>query len=195
METAFVVLGGLGFLVLISAGIVIGIYNGIIQNKNRVKRAWADVIAYQTNKLKVVPQLEAGVKQYQEFESGTLRQITELRSALGGLSKENIDMAKLAQVENLSQSLLSGLRVTVEAYPQLKVSELYLKWMKELTELQENITAALAIFNGSVETFNNGIQVFPSSIVNSLFNKEETLNTFSDKSAEKEFEYQPNFTH
>lgn len=169
------------------------IYNGIIRNKNSAKRAWSDVIAWQVNKLKVIPELARGVQDYKEFEQSTLTKVTELRSSIAGLSKDKIDVSQLAKVEALSQQLLSGLKVTVEAYPQLKASDLYLKWMKELSEIQENITAALGVYNRNVEEFNNGIQTFPASMINGMFNKEVALEIFSDTAAAQELEYKPNF--
>ncbi|MBI2048064.1 MAG: LemA family protein [Parcubacteria group bacterium] len=184
----------IGLLVVgaILASIIIGIYNGIISRKNRVKRAWADVIAYERQKMKVIPELERGLKEYQKFEKDTLAQVTELRSSLNRLSGDTVNPSALQMVETLSKNLLAGLKVTFEAYPELKTSNLYQKWMKELTELQEQITAALAIFNRGVEDFNNGIQAFPANLVNANLNKEKPIDIFTDRAAQAEYEYQPN---
>lgn len=171
---------------------VVSIYNGIISRKNRIKRAWADVIAYERQKMKVIPELQKGIRQYQQFEKSTLTQVTKLRSSLDELSRETMNPSALQAVEALSKNLLAGLKVTFEAYPELKASDLYQKWMKELTELQEQITAALTIFNNAVESFNNGIQVFPNNVVNSFLNKEKMIQVFTDTAAQKEYEYQPN---
>ena len=171
--------------------IVIVIYNGIVSGKNRVKRAWADVIAYQMKKMKVIPELEKGMKDYKQFEQDTFTKVAEVRSAVAKLSDDAIDPKLLKVAERASQSLLSGLRATFEAYPDLKTSELYKKWMNSLEEMQENITAAITIFNGTVEDFNDSIMMFPSSMVNNMFNKEKELSTFADSAAQGEFEYKP----
>ncbi|MFP3480741.1 LemA family protein, partial [Burkholderia sp. SIMBA_057] len=80
----------------------------------------------------------------------------------------------------------------VENYPELKASETYQKLMREITDQQENIGAAIRIFNQNVEDFNNGIEVFPNSLVNSMLNHKEKIKTFSDSQAEEGFEYKPN---
>jgi LemA protein len=65
--------------------------------------------------------------------------------------------------------------------------------MREITEQQENIGAAITIFNGAVEVFNNSIQMFPNSFVNGCLNKKSIIIPFSDSQASAAFEYKPNF--
>jgi LemA protein len=89
---------------------------------------------------------------------------------------------------------MSGLNVAVEAYPELKASDLYKGWMKELAEAESNVAAAIQIFNRNVEDFNNSLQVFPGNMVNGFFNREKPLATFTDPEAEADFEYKPQFT-
>ena len=192
MSVGLIVLGVLALIGLILVFSVVGMYNGIVEGKNRVKRAWADVIAYQVQKMKVIPELERGMKQYQEFEQGTLQKLTELRSSLGRLSGDVIDPEQLQKVQAQSQTLFGGLRATFEAYPNLKTSDLYQKWMKELAETQSNITAAITIFNETVQSFNNALQEFPSNMVNSSLNHETPVKVFSDTAAQAEFEYRSN---
>jgi LemA protein len=50
--------------------------------------------------------------------------------------------------------------------------------MKEISELQDNIAAAITIFNRNVEAFNTGIQTFPNSLVNSTITKEQSYQSF-----------------
>lgn len=191
MTLILFVIGGIAFFLLISLLISIDIHNCIIAAKNRVKRAWGDVIAFQVNKMKVIPELEKGIKGYQEFEQGTLTKLIELRSFVTSLSKDTVDVEKLEKIENHSRAIIDGLRVTFENYPQLKTSDLYSRWMKELSEIQANITAAIGIFNAGVEEFNNRIQSFPGSMVNSIWNKEFAINTFTDTAASGEFGFKP----
>lgn len=172
--------------------VIIAIYNAIINRANAVERAWANVITQERQKNKIIPHLEDVVKDYKEFEQGTLTKVTELRSALQGLDSGKVDTAKLEQAEAKTGELLKSLNVTVENYPELKASETYQKLMREITDQQENIGAAIRIFNQNVEDFNNGIEVFPNSLVNAMLNRKEKIKTFSDSQAEEGFEYKPN---
>lgn len=183
------------FLVLVGVIIlaIIIIYNGIISRANAAQRAWANVITQERQKNKIIPHLQTVTEQYQQFESGVQEKITALRSALGGLSSEKMDTNKLAEVETATRNLVQGMHIAVENYPELKANEMFGKLMREIAEQQENIGAAIRIFNQNVEAFNNGIEIFPNSMVNSLLNKKSKLNTFNDTEAEAGFDYKPNF--
>lgn len=182
---ALAVVGIIGIFIVVT-------YNGIVNRKNAVKRAWADVMTQERQKNKILPELEKAVNQYGEFEQGLLTKITQLRAALGQLPSDTPDTSKLQEVEKLSENVLSGISVSVEAYPELKASELFNNLMREITEQQEHIGAAIRIFNYNVEQFNNGIQNFPANMVNGLLNKEIQIDTFSDSEAAQGFEYKPN---
>ena len=194
METGLIVLGVAVFVAFVAIATVIGLRNGIVSAKNRVKRAWADVIAYQRKKLNVIPALEQGLKDYKAYEQGELEKLTALRSSVAKLSPDAVNVSQLQEVDQHSKSLLSGLRVAVEAYPALKASDLYAGWMRELSEAEENIAAAIVIFNSTVQGFNDRLQKFPGNLVNARFNRERPLETFTDSAAQSAIEYQPTFT-
>lgn len=185
MELLLVLIG----LAVLAVVVGIPIYNGIIKRKNAVERAWAGVITQERQKNQILPDLESVVKQHKEFESRTLEDITRLRSHLDKLDSSDINTQVLAEVESAMSAIKKGLQLTVEAYPELRTADLMQKLMKEITEQQENVGAALRIFNQNVEAFNSGIQVFPNSLVNQWFNRESKIKTFSDSEAESGFEY------
>lgn len=173
-------------------GLLIWIYNGIVQRYNAVDRAWASVMAQQRQKNKIIPHVESLVEQYKLHEASVLAEVTKLRNTLHSLDEKNMDTAKVAKAEEQTRSLIQGLKVAVEAYPDLKASDSYLKVMTEISEQQQQVGAAIRIFNGNVEDFNNAIQMFPGSFVNRLFNRKHSINSFSDKEAQADFEYKPN---
>ena len=193
MNMGLIIILGLFFILLLVIGSIVAAHNDIIRGKNQAKRAWSDVVAYELKKLKILPGFRDALEEYKEFEKDVLEKITTLRSSLSKLSQHDIEPEKMQEVRDTTQGLLRGLNVTFEAYPNLKSSDLYSHWMKELSDLEGNITAAIAIFNEAVEAFNNSIQTFPSSAINNLWNKEGVLNTFTDTKASGELEYQPNF--
>lgn len=188
-------MSGTLIILAIVAVIIIGsiaIYNSIINKMNAVERGWADVITQERQKNKTLPNLEKIAEQYASYESGLQTQITELRSALQRLTADKMDLATLAETEKRTTSLLNNLYAVSENYPDLKASELFNNLMREIAEQQDNIAAAIRIFNQNVEDFNNTIQIFPNSLVNSLFNKKSKLQTFTDSEAQDGFEYKPN---
>ncbi|GAA4885210.1 LemA family protein [Ferrimonas pelagia] len=183
-------------LVAIPAVLIIGIivvYNGIIGAYNAVERGWASVLTQERQKNKIIPTIEKLVEDYKLHESGVLTEVTKLRSALADLKEGQMDANCLAKAEQSTAGLMKGLQVAVEAYPELKASDVYLKLMAEISEQQAQIGAAIRIFNQNVEDFNNKIQMFPGSVVNGMFNKKQKINTFTDQEAESGFDYKPNF--
>lgn len=165
------------------------IYNGIIGNDNQTKRAWADVLVHERQKIKTLDALKAEADSYKNFEEGVLTKITSLRSQIAGLP-EGADIKALAATQVNTESLLSGLRLSVEAYPELNASKVLNNLMREIAEQQENVAAALKIFNASIENFNNSIQMFPGSLVNNTLNKLKSKESFKDTDASNSFDIQ-----
>ena len=189
MSTTTLVIIGIIALLLV---MVIAIYNGIINRENAVKRAWADVITQERQKNKILPHIEQVASRYTEFEENVQTQIAALRSALAKLHSDRPDTQRLAEVEQQTRQLMQGINIAVEAYPELKASELFNNLMREISEQQENIGAAIRLYNQNVEDFNNGITVFPNVLVNNWFMHKQPVNTFTDQEAAAGFDYRPN---
>ena len=176
---AYITLGVLALIVIIA----IAINNGIIGRNNMVKRAWADVITYERQKNETLPMLEKEAHKYLDHEKSLLADIAALRSAIDRTSANTVNTDDLAAIEAATQKLMSGFNVAVEAYPDLKGADVTMSMMREISELQDNVSAAISIFNSNVEAFNTGIQIFPHSLINSMMAKQEAYKPFENKEA------------
>ena len=180
-------------LLMLAFGIAaIVIRNNIIRHHNATQRAWADVATYERQKVKVLDGLAPLVEQYAGFEKGTLEKVTELRQQIMTLNLDNTDISQLQRIESLSKELMQSLHVVVENYPELKANEVYLRMMNEIDEQNENVSAAISIFNRNVELFNNHIQIFPNNIVNTVTAGKKPIRSFRDNNLQN-FDYRPNF--
>ena len=175
--------------ILIVSFIVLLTYNAIIKNKNSVIRSWADVIAYERQKNNILPKIGSIIKEYQGYERDVQIKITQLRTSIDNLKTDELNNKILKEVEDQTRTLIKGIRVNLENYPDLKASIFIQSFMHKITKQQENIAAAIAIFNKNVEEFNNGIQTFPGHIVNNYLNKQKQIEPFSDQKASDTFEY------
>lgn len=187
---------GLGiFLLLMLALLILAIMirNTIVRHHNASIRAWSDVASYERQKIKILDGLQTLVEQYSSFEQGTLEKVTELRRNILNLNINSTDVSQLQRIESLNQELMCSLNVVVENYPELKANEIYLKMMNEIEEQNENVGAAITIFNRNVELFNNYIQVFPNNIINTLTLSKKAIRPFRDQAATQNFDYRPNF--
>lgn len=169
------------------------LYNSIVRAYNLVKRGWADVLTQERQRGNMIPQLESVLKQHKDYESSLLENVTRLRAGIDALDTNVIDTKKQHEVNLASKELLKGIQVAVEAYPELGATQSFSKVMAEITEQEENVGAALRIFNQNVAMFNSLIQNFPANIVNSFTLKKQAIDVFEDEVAASAFSYKPNF--
>lgn len=179
------------FVVILIWGIMVR--NNIVRYFNATKRAWSEVANFERQKVKTLETLERTLAEYTQFEKSTLEKVTELRQQILNLNLKDADIGQLQHIEKLNTDLMKSLSVVVENYPELKADQLYLKMMDDIQEQNENVGAAITIFNRNVEAFNNTIQIFPNNLVNSVTLSKKEIRPFSDNLVAQNFDYRPNF--
>lgn len=159
----------IGVLVLIALWVV-SLYNGLVRLRNRRQNAFADIDVQLRQRHDLVPQLVEVVKGYAGHEKEVFLKVTEARSA--AVSATTID-GKIAAEQQLS-SALQGLRVQVEAYPELKANQNFLQLQEELSDIENKLAASRRFFNGATTEYNNSVESFPSNLIarNFGFHKE-----------------------
>lgn len=152
------------FCVLVILPMIV-IYNGLIGKKNQVEYAFSSIDTMLKKRTDLIPNLVATVKEYMDHESEVLTEVTKLRSQVlsGGLSDD-----EKIKVENKLTQALSNFLVTVEKYPDLKANQNFNQLQRTLNETEEQISASRRSYNAAVMDFNNGIEMFPSSIIASF---------------------------
>jgi LemA protein len=118
------------------------------------------------------------VKGYMGHERGVLTEITEARSnamKAGSISEK-------ISAENRLSTALEGLKVSVEAYPDLKASQNFLDLQNEISDIENKIAAARRFFNSATKELNVAIELFPSNLIATLFNfKREAMFELGDQ--------------
>jgi LemA protein len=167
----------MGFLIFLGLVVLIifwfiGIYNRMVRLRNKRQNAFADIDVQLKQRHDLVPQLVEVVKGYATHERELLTRITEARTAAMGAT--TID-EKIAAEGKLS-SALQGLKVQVEAYPDLKANQNFLQLQEELSDIENKLAAARRFFNGATTEYNTSIETFPANIVAGSFGfRRETL--------------------
>jgi LemA protein len=149
-----------GILVLIAIWMV-SLYNGLVKLRNRRQNAFADIDVQLRQRHDLVPQLVETVKGYAAHEKGVLLQVTEARSV--AINAKTID-DKIAAEQQLTAAL-QGLRVQVEAYPELKANQNFLQLQEELSDIENKLAASRRFFNGATTEYNNAVESFPGNLV------------------------------
>lgn len=151
---------------------LIAIYNGLVRLRNTRQNAFADIDVQLRQRHDLVPQLVETVKGYATHEKELLMRVTQARTAAMGAT--TID--EKIKTETQLSAALQGLKVSVEAYPDLKANQNFLQLQEELSDIENKLAAARRYFNAATTEYNIGIETFPSNLIaNSFGFKRETL--------------------
>ena len=155
-----------GIVVVVLIVALSSMYNGLVKLRNNRENAFANIDVQLKQRFDLVPQLVNTVKGYAGHEKETLEKVTAARAA--AMNANTVD-EKVAADKALSGAL-AGLRVSLEAYPELKANQNFLQLQNELSDIENKLSAARRFFNSATREFNNACEVFPSNIVAGMFN-------------------------
>ncbi|MBR6036421.1 MAG: LemA family protein [Bacteroidaceae bacterium] len=161
MVTTFIIIAVVVVLVIV----VIGIYNNLVKLRNNRENAFADIDVQLKQRYDLVPQLVATVKGYASHEKELLETITAARSA--AMSANSID--DKIKADNMMTSALAGLKVQVEAYPDLKANQNFMQLQGELSDIENKLAAVRRYFNSATRELNNAVQTFPANLIAGMF--------------------------
>ena len=143
----------------------VGIYNSLVRLRNNRENAFADIDVQLKQRYDLVPQLVSTVKGYAAHEKELLESITAARTA--AMSASSID-DKIKADQQLT-SALAGLKVQVEAYPDLKANQNFLQLQGELSDIENKLAAVRRYFNSATRELNNAVQTFPNNLLAGMF--------------------------
>ena len=151
---------------------LIGIYNSLVRLRNTRQNAFADIDVQLKQRHDLIPQLVETVKGYATHEKELLMRVTQARTAAMGAT--TID--EKIKTETQLSSALQGLKVSVEAYPDLKANQNFLQLQEELSDIENKLAAVRRYFNAATTEYNTGIETFPSNLIANNFGfKRETM--------------------
>ena len=159
--TLFIILGVIVLLALWA----ISIYNGLVRLRNNRENAFANIDVQLKQRYDLVPQLVSTVKGYASHEKELLEKVTAARSAAMSATNINDKMAADQQLTNA----LAGLKVSVEAYPDLKANQNFLQLQSELSDIENKLAATRRFFNSTTRELNNSVQTFPNNLLAGIF--------------------------
>ena len=161
MVTTIIIIAVVAVIILA----IIGMYNNLVKLRNNRENAFADIDVQLKQRFDLVPQLVATVKGYATHEKELLENITAARTA--GVNATSID-DKIKADQQLT-SALAGLKVQVEAYPDLKANQNFMQLQGELADIENKLAAVRRFFNSATRELNTAVQSFPSNIFAGMF--------------------------
>ena len=168
-------------IVAILAIWLVSIYNRLVKLRNNRENAFANIDVQLKQRCDLIPQLVATVKGYATHEKETLQRVTDARAASMGAQTIN-DKVK---ADNMMTSALAGLKVSLEAYPDLKANQNFLELQSQLEGTENRINVARKDFNDSAKEYNTSLRRFPRNIIASMFGFEKRNYFEAEAGAEK----------
>ena len=145
--------------------ILVGMYNGLIRARNRVKEAWSGIDVQLRRRASLVPNLVETVRGYAEHERETFEAVTRARSML----QQAGTPADAGQANNMLTQALRSLFAVAEAYPELQAAENFRQLQTELSDIEEKIAFARQFYNTNVLDYNNRLQTVPTVFIANMF--------------------------
>lgn len=144
--------------------IVVGIFNGLVQCKENVNKAWANIDVILKQRYDEIPQLIKICEQYIQFEQGM---INRMMTARENMVRGNKVSDKIVASNELSRGI-NHLLAVGENYPDLKSNQNFLHIQKRLSSLEETLADRREFYNDSVNILNIRVQEFPDMFVANL---------------------------
>ncbi len=116
-------------VLVITAFVLIGMYNSLVQLRVRTDTAWSDIDVQLKRRHDLIPNLVETVKGYAAHEKSTFENVTKFRSQ----AMQATTPGDKAIAENQLSGALKSLFAVAENYPELKASQ-------EFTQLQNSLT-------------------------------------------------------
>jgi LemA protein len=152
-------------ILVIIAFYIVSIYNRLVSLRLRRENAFADIDVQLRQRHDLIPQLVSSVKGYMRHEEGVLTRVTEARTramSAGSISE------KIAAESQLSQAM-AGLRIQIEAYPDLKANQNVLQLQEEISDVENKLASVRRFFNSSTKELNTAVQKFPNVVFAGMF--------------------------
>lgn len=138
-------------------------YNTIQSYDEQAAQAKQNIDAQLQRRADLIPNLVNTVKGFAAQEEKVLTEVTQARAGLvGALQKPGgSDPAELANANAQLTGALGRLTVAIEAYPELKSNENFLRLQDELTGTENRIAVSRTDYNNAVRQYNEYIRKFP----------------------------------
>jgi LemA protein len=148
-------------VLVLFGGFIAGLYNGLIQLRNKTQEAWSDIDVQLKRRYDLVPNLVETVKGYARHEDKVFTEVTEARSR----AMQAEDPKTRGEAEAGLSGALKSLFAVAESYPELKASTNFSQLQEQLSEIEDQIQNARRYYNGNVRELNTKIEVFPNNLL------------------------------
>ena len=166
-------------LLLALAGYVIGIYNKLVNARNKVENQFSQVDIQLKRRADLIPNLVETVKGYTKHEEEVLTKVTQLRTSWANAST----VGEKAELSNELSGALKTIMAVSENYPDLKANQNFAQMQEELQNTENKVAYSRQFYNDTVTKYNTKLQLFPTSLIAGIlhFTEEELFRVDSEE--------------
>lgn len=163
-------------IVLVVIGWIVSIYNRLVRLKNQVQNSWAQIDVQLKRRHDLIPNLVECVKEYMQYEKGTLQAVIDARSRASGAREQVAQdggptgkggLKELIGAETALSGALGNIFALAENYPKLRATENMQNLQEELTSTENKVAFSRQAYNDTAMSYN----IAQSTIPNSFFAK------------------------
>ena len=144
---------------------VVSAYNGLVRARQKVNNAWSQIDVQLQRRFDLIPNLVETVKGYTKHEEKVFTDVAKLRTSWANAS----GVKEKAELSNELSGALKTIMAVSESYPELKANENFLQMQEELQNTENKISYSRQFYNDTVTKYNTRIEVFPDSLIASMF--------------------------
>jgi LemA protein len=170
MKRSYVVLGVIGAIILFAFLGYYNSYNKAVKLQEGVGEKWGNVQSAYQRRADLVPNIAKIVMKAANNEKEILIKVTEARSGMVGVADEIKNAKNPQQLEMLGKKINTAINLAYEAYPQIRSTDGFIEFQKQLEGTENRINRERDVFNESVKEYNTHIRGFFNRM---LLNKEE----------------------
>ena len=172
-------IGTIAFLVILIAliGFVVGVYNNLVNARNRFKNAFAQIDVQLQRRYDLIPNLVETAKGYLAHERETLEAVIQARDQAQAAAKsasarpdDAAAIGALSAAEGVLTGAMGRFFALAEAYPDLKANETMQQLMEELSSTENKVAFSRQHFNDAATDYNNKREQFPNNMIAGTFN-------------------------
>lgn len=144
-------------IVVVLVALVFAGYNGLVRAREGVNQSWSNVEVTYQRRADLIPNLVESVRAFADHEAEVLTELTRLRAGFDNASTPE-------EYEEANQQLNTAINVAVEAYPELRSSELFQDLMTELSGTENRVATARRDYNQAATSYNARIRTLPARL-------------------------------
>lgn len=142
-------------------------YNTIQTYDERANAAKQQIEVMLQRRYDLIPNLVETVRAQAKQELEVFTQVARARAGLGTALQRG-DPRELANANEQVNTAMRNLMITVEAYPQLKSDQGFIRLQDELAGTENRIATARTDYNQAVQQYNTYIRRFPAVLTSKV---------------------------